>query len=220
MNDFTIVFDLDGTLIDTEFVWDEIRRTVARDDGVAWPPEATQAMMGMSTPEWSRYLVETVGFKGRAEDTAHRVIDAMANHYRQGIDVLPGAVAAVRRMAGIAPLALVSSSPRRLIDAALTRLELAEAIAVTVSTEEVAAGKPAPDGYLAACEKLGVNPERAIAIEDATNGIRSALAAGMQVIAVPPHFHPPPQPVLDQCAAVLGTLDELTETLITRIRAA
>ncbi len=206
-----VVFDMDGTLIDSEEIWDEIRRGLAASDRVPWPPEATRAMMGMSTPEWSTYLADVVGLRGTPAQVARRTIDAMADAYRAGrVTILPGAVDAVRRMAELAPLAVASSSPRRLIEVGLDLLGVAELVGVVVSTEEVARGKPAPDGYLAACEQLGVDPATAVAIEDSTNGLTSALAAGMKVVAVPPLFHPPAADLLDDVDAVIPTLDDLT----------
>ncbi|MDD9205065.1 HAD family phosphatase, partial [Georgenia sp. 10Sc9-8] len=179
------MFDMDGVLTDTETIWDEVRRELARQDQVPWPDDATEAMMGMSTPEWSAYLVGTVGLRGTARDAAERTIEEMARRYRDHLPTMPGAVTAVERLAGRWPLGLASSSPRLLIDTVLDALGLAEHFDVTVSTEEVERGKPAPDGYRRACELLGVAPDRAVAVEDSSNGIRSAAAAGMHVIAVP-----------------------------------
>ncbi len=204
-----IIFDLDGTLIDTEESWDIVRRGLARDAGLAWPDGATQAMMGMSTQEWSAYLVDAVGLPVTPDEAARLTIEAMAAHHRAGVDVLPGAVEAVRRMADRYPVAIASSSPRVLIDAAVEALGIGDLLQATVSTEEVERGKPAPDGYLRACELLGVPPGEAVAVDDAPNGIRSALAAGMAVVAVPPHFHPPSAELLAE-ATVVESLDQLT----------
>lgn len=204
-----IIFDLDGTLIDTEESWDIVRRGLARDAGLAWPDGATQAMMGMSTQEWSAYLVDAVGLPVTPDEAARLTIEAMAAHHRAGVDVLPGAVEAVRRMADRYPVAIASSSPRVLIDAAVEALGIGDLLQATVSTEEVERGKPAPDGYLRACELLGVAPGEAVAVEDAPNGIRSALAAGMAVVAVPPHFHPPSAELLAE-TTVVESLDQLT----------
>jgi HAD superfamily hydrolase (TIGR01509 family) len=117
-------------------------------------------------------------------------------------------------MARLAPTAIASSSPRRLIDLVVARLELGEALSVTVSTEEVPRGKPYPDGYLKACELLGVDATTSVAIEDSTNGVLSAHAAGMAVVCVPPGFHPPAEDTLALCGAVIVTLDDLTEDLV------
>ncbi len=209
-----VVFDLDGTLTDTEELWDEVRRSLADEDGVPWPPDATTAMMGMSTPEWGAYLSDVVGLRSGAEESARRTIAAMARRYRAHLPLLPGAVEAVRRVGALLPLGLATSSPRLLIDTVLDILGLTDAFAATVSTEEVAAGKPEPDGYLRACDLLRVDPARAVAVEDSTNGVRAALAAGMRVVVVPPAFHPPANDVLARADAVITHLDDLTPELL------
>lgn len=213
-----LVFDLDGTLIDTEHWWDEVRRGLAEGDGLPWPEEATPAMMGMSTPEWSTYLAETVGVQGTPQEVAARTIDAMAERLRrEGAPTLPGAVEAIQRIADAMPIAISTSSPRRLIEVDLELMGVADRFTATVSSEEVEAGKPDPAVYLEACRRLGVDPARTAAVEDSANGILSALAAGMTVIAVPPHFHPPAKDVLGRCHAVIETLDELDSALLERL---
>jgi len=208
-----IIFDMDGTLMETEEQWDVVRRQLAADAGVPWPEGATQAMMGMSTPEWSEYLATSVGLPLTAAQAAEKTIDAMAAHHHEGVELLPGAVESVRRMAGNYRIAIASSSPRRLIDAGVEAMGIGELLGATVSTEEVATGKPAPDGFLRAAELLGVKPENCVAIEDSTNGVLSALAAGMAVVCVPPGFHPPSDDVLAR-TTVLGSLDQLTVELV------
>jgi HAD superfamily hydrolase (TIGR01509 family) len=209
-----VVFDLDGTLTDTEHLWDVVRRGLAEAEGLPWPAEASRAMMGMSTQEWSAYLSDVVGLPGEASDAARRTITAMVEHYERGIDLLPGAEAAVRRMAERWPVALASSSPRVLIDAAVAAMGLGDVFEVTLSTEEIAVGKPAPDVYLEACRRLGVLPARAVAVEDAHNGILSAHAAGLVVIGIPPHFNPPPPDTIALADAVLDSLTDLTPELV------
>lgn len=208
-----VVFDLDGTLTDTEGVWDEVRRGLAADAGVEWRDEYTRSMMGMSTQEWSRYLVETVGLPMAPEEAARATVQGMADHYQAGIEVLPGALDAVRRMAERYPLAIASSSPRLLIETAAEVMGIADLLQATVSTEEVARGKPAPDGYLRACELLDVPAGQSLAVEDAGAGIQSALNAGMTVVAVPGKFHPPAQHILER-TTVIKNLDELTHELV------
>ncbi len=213
MNSHAIIFDMDGTLMETEEQWDVVRRQLAADAGIPWPEEATQAMMGMSTQEWSEYLATSVGLPMSAAEAAEKTIDAMAAHHRAGVELLPGAIESVRRMAERYPLAIASSSPRRLIDAGVEAMGIGDLLGATVSTEEVAARKPAPDGFLRAAELLGVAPETCVAIEDSTNGILSALNAGMAVVCVPPSFHPPADDVLAR-TTVLNSLEELTLELI------
>lgn len=209
-----IVFDMDGVLTDTEVIWDEVRRGLAAAEGLPWPHGATAAMMGMSTPEWGAYLVETVGISGTPGEVAERTIDAMAARYANHLPTLPGAVEAVRRLAGHWKLGLASSSPRRLIDSSLAALGVADLFDATVSTEEVERGKPAPDGYLRACELLGVDPTRSVAIEDSSNGLRAAAAAGMAVVAVPRPEFPPAADAVALADVVVTGLDEVTVELV------
>lgn len=210
-----VVFDMDGTLTDTEHIWDVVRRELADAEGLPWPEEASRAMMGMSTQEWSAYLSDVVGLAGTAEDAAKKTIDGMVAAYARGLDVLPGAVEAVQRMHARWPLGLASSSPRVLIDAAVAAMGIADLLVTTVSTEELnGAGKPAPDVYLEVCRRIGVAPASAVAVEDAHNGILSAHAAGLKVVAIPPHFNPPPASTLALADVVLDSLDDLTTDLV------
>jgi HAD superfamily hydrolase (TIGR01509 family) len=138
----------------------------------------------------------------------------MAGQYQHHLPLLPGAVDAVRRMAERWPLGLASSSPPALIHAVLTTAGIAPLFKATVSTEDVAEGKPAPDVYLTVASRLGVAPGTAAAVEDSSNGLRSAAAAGLHVIAVPRPEYPPAADALAQAQAVLGGLDELTVDLV------
>lgn len=205
-----VVFDLDGVLLDSEQIWDEVRRGLAAQHGRPWPADATRVQQGMSTPEWSAYLVETVGLPGRPEDVAHEVVEAMARRYDEALPLLPGAVAAVRRLAARWPLGLATSSPRRLLDEVLHVAGLTDAFRVTVSTEEVPAGKPDPAVYLTAVQRLGVAPGEAVAIEDSSNGLRSAHAAGLRVVAVPHEAYPPAPDALELADLVVADLASLT----------
>lgn len=204
-----VVFDLDGVLVDSERTWDEVRRAVVAEHGGTWTAPATRAMQGMSTPEWARYLVEELGARLTPERVAEVVVEEMAKRYADGPPVLPGAEEAVRAVARRYPVAIASSSPSVLINAFLEATELTELVRVAVSSEQVAAGKPAPDVYLRAAELLGVPSDACAAVEDTTNGMRSALAAGMTVYAVPnPHFPPDPA-VLESVAFVLDDIAAL-----------
>jgi HAD superfamily hydrolase (TIGR01509 family) len=205
-----VVFDLDGVLVDSETIWDEIRRELAAEAGRPWPDEATRAMQGMSTPEWSGYLHDTVGVPGSAEEIARTVIGRLTARYRERLPLIVGAVPAVTRLADRWPLGLASSSPRTLIAAVLDTSGLASAFRAAVSTEEVPAGKPAPDVYLTVAARLGVRPDRAVAVEDSSNGLRAAAAAGLTVIAIPHAAFPPAPDALALAAVELSDLGELT----------
>ena len=212
-----VVFDVDGTLTDSEVLWDVVRRELAADDGIDYPDSATVAMMGMSTAEWSTYMADDMGYRGTPTEVAGRVIERMRQHYLDGrVPVMRGAREAVRAMASVGPVGVASSSPIVLIEAAMAELGITGVVQAHVSTEQVERGKPAPDGYLRCAEILGVDPTRCLAVEDSANGIRSALAAGMAVVCVPPAFHPPSDDLLARCT-VLESLDELTPERLTTI---
>jgi HAD superfamily hydrolase (TIGR01509 family) len=209
-----VVFDLDGVLVDTEQLWDEVREALTEEWGGRYTPEAQEAMMGMSSPEWSRYLHEVVGLREPPEVIKQEVVRRMLARYETELPVIPGAVEAVRRLAGEGyRLAVASSSNRELIDAVLRRLELDSDFAVTVSSEEVARGKPAPDVYLEAAKRLGVDATRCVAVEDSASGIRAAHAAGMRVIAYPNRHYPPAAETLSLVNVVVTSVDDVATTL-------
>jgi HAD superfamily hydrolase (TIGR01509 family) len=209
-----VIFDLDGVLIDSEPVWEEVRRDyVARHHG-RWQPDSQTRLMGMSTQEWAEYLSGELGVERPAETVATEVTELVGERYRERPPLLPGAVAAVRRLAARWPLGLASSSPPRLIDLALELAGLDELFQVRVSTEEVGHGKPAPDVYLQVAARLGEAPAACVAVEDSSNGVRSAAAAGMRVIAVPAARYPLADDAKAAASLVLASLDELTPAVV------
>jgi HAD superfamily hydrolase (TIGR01509 family) len=205
-----VVFDLDGLLLDSEQLWNEVREELARERGGRWSERAQADMMGMSSPEWSRYMHDVVGLSESPDEIAEEVVRRMEARYRERLPLIPGARVAVERLAARWPLALASSSNRPLIDLALETGGLAPFFAATVSSEEVARGKPAPDVYLEAVRRLEVDPARAAAIEDSRNGIRSAHAAGLCVVAIPNAHFPPDADSLALADVVLDSLADLT----------
>jgi HAD superfamily hydrolase (TIGR01509 family) len=205
-----VVFDLDGVLIQTEEIWDEVRERLARDRGGRYGPEQQRAMMGMSSPEWSRYMHEHVGLPESPDEIVAEVVERMASRYREELPLIDGAVEAVERLAARWPLGVASSSNRPLIDLVLELSGLAPLFRTTVSSEEVERGKPAPDVYLETCRRLGAEPAHTAAVEDSHAGIGSAKAAGMRVIAIPNPAFPPGEEALAQAAVVLDSLAALT----------
>ncbi len=153
-----VVFDLDGVLIDSEPVWERVRRGLVSERGGHWAADAQKKLMGMSTPEWARYLSEDLGVGLPPGEVAELVTDRMAASYREHLPLLPGAVEAVRRLAARWPLGLASSAPAVLIETVLESAGLRPDFQVTMSTEQVPRGKPAPDIYLAVADRLGVAP--------------------------------------------------------------
>ena len=210
-----VVFDLDGVLLQSEEVWDAVRERYVREAGGRYDEEVQRAMMGMSAPEWSRYLHEEADVRQDPEDINRDVVERMLEAYRSELPLLPGAVEAVRRTAESFPLGLASSSNREVFEAVLDLAGIVDCFGATVSSEEVARGKPAPDVYLEAARRLGVEPERCTAVEDSHAGIRSAKSAGMRVVAIPNASYPPDDEALELADAVVGSLDELTVSVLT-----
>jgi HAD superfamily hydrolase (TIGR01509 family) len=211
-----VVFDLDGVLVDSESVWNEVRKRFTEENTGHWHENAQRDMMGMSSVEWSSYVHNRLGVQMDPEEISAAVADEVADQYREHLPLLPGAVESVRALAAEWPLGLASSSNRHVIDLVLEEAGIADCFQATVSSEEVGAGKPAPDVYLAAAERLDVEPSACVAIEDSTNGIRSAHAARMAVIAVPNNDFPPEPEALALAAMVLDSLEELSSD---RVRA-
>ena len=205
-----VVFDLDGVLLASEEVWDAVRERYVRERGGRYDGEVQRAMMGMSSPEWSRYLHDEAGVRDDPNTINGDVVQRMLDAYRGELPLLPGAVATVRRTADAFPLALASSSNREVFEEVLELAGLGACFQATVSSEEVEHGKPAPDVYLEAARRLEVEPTRCSAIEDSHAGIRSAKAAGMRVVAIPNASYPPDEEALALADAVVGSLDELT----------
>jgi len=209
-----VVFDLDGVLIESEEVWDTAREELVRGRGGAWNDRATRDMMGMSSTEWSRYLHDHLGVPLDPDDINDDVVRRVEGAYRDHLPLLPHAVPTVRELARRWPLGVASSSNRPIIDLVLDRSGLSECFAAVVSSEEVERGKPAPDVYLAVARQMGVDPAACAAVEDSTNGIRAALAAGMRTIAVPNRQFPPDGEVLASATAVVPSLAEVTSDLV------
>jgi HAD superfamily hydrolase (TIGR01509 family) len=209
-----VVFDLDGVIIDSEELWDEVRESLARERGGRWSEQAQADMMGMSSTEWSRYMHEVVGLPEPPEEINREVVRRMLVRYSEHLPLIDGADDAVKRLAGQWPLGVASSSNRVLIDHVLELSGLAPYFEVTVSSEEVERGKPAPDVYLEAARRLGVEPPLSAAIEDSASGIRSAHAAGMQVIAIPNRAFPPSADVLALASVVLESIEELDPDVV------
>jgi HAD superfamily hydrolase (TIGR01509 family) len=213
-----VIFDLDGVLVDSETVWDAARRAVVSKHGGAWNARATREMMGMSSSEWSAYLRDELGVPLSPSEISAAVVDRVARRYDEHLPLLPFACETVRILAARWPLGLASSSNRPIIERFLDASGLRSSFSVSVSSEEVARGKPAPDVYLETATRLNVSPEQCVAVEDSTNGIRAAAAARMAVIAVPNTQFPPSPDALALAASVITSLAGLTEERITTAR--
>lgn len=211
------MFDLDGVLVDSEQLWNDAKRELVREAGGRWRADAPLAMMGMSSREWSAYLRDQLGVQRDLAEINRDVVARIERLYRARLPLMPGALEAVRALHDRWPLGLASSSNREIIDLVLDVAGLDDVFVATVSSEEVARGKPAPDVYLEAARRAGVQPIRCVAIEDSSNGLRAAAAAGMAVIAAPNPHYPPDQDALALAAATVVTVGELTPDLIERV---
>jgi HAD superfamily hydrolase (TIGR01509 family) len=212
-----VIFDLDGVLMDSEQRWNAAKEALVRETGGRWRDDAPTVMMGMSSPEWAAYLRDALGVPMDVESISREVVRRMEEDYREALPLLPGAADAVRSLAGRWPLGLASSSNREIIDLVLELADFGDAFRVTVSSEEVDRGKPAPDVYLEAARRLGIGPPRCGAIEDSENGIRSAKAAEMRVLAIPNPRYPPAEDALALADDVLTSIEELTPEILERV---
>lgn len=209
-----IAFDLDGTLIESERVWEGARRGVTEAAGGRWRDDAQPSMMGLSTPEWIAYMQRELGVQLDAAQILDDVRERIATSYGERLPLIDGAAEAVRSLGARWPLAVASSSPRSLIELVLRLGGLADAFGVVISAEEVERGKPSPDVYLRACELLGSEPGRTAAIEDSGAGVRSAVAAEMPVVMIPGTEFPPEPDVLELADLVLESIRELSPAAV------
>jgi HAD superfamily hydrolase (TIGR01509 family) len=208
-----VVFDLDGVIVDSEQVWDDVRQAYAEESGGHYGPNAARDMMGMSSLEWSRYMAEKLGVPGTPEQINAAVVERMLERYGERPPLIPGAAEVVRTVASRRPVAIASSSNPELIEVVVAAAGLDDVVSHWVSSEEVARGKPAPDVYLEAARRLDVEPAECAAVEDSQNGIRSAKAAGMRVFAIPNPHYPPDPAALGDADIVLASIGELPAAL-------
>jgi HAD superfamily hydrolase (TIGR01509 family) len=184
-----VIFDLDGVLVMSEHLWEEAWQRYATHHGRQWTAEDTRRCQGMSVAEWSTYLAERSS--GDAAAAAAAVIGSVVAAYRAGeVPLVRGARELLDRLVSRVPIALASSAPREVIDTVMDTLGVGDSFSATVSSAEVARGKPSPDVYVEALRRLGVEPAASVAVEDSSNGIRAAAAAGLRVIAIPNPAYP------------------------------
>jgi HAD superfamily hydrolase (TIGR01509 family) len=209
-----VIFDLDGLLLDSESAWDGGRRELAAEHGIDWPEGATEAMLGMSAPEWSGHMRDAIGVPLEPAAISERVVAHVLEHYERRLPLLPGAEQAVERIAARWPVAVASSSNKEVIDRVMATSGWDRVFKAWVSSEEVARGKPSPDVFLEAARRIGVDTGDAAGVEDSHNGILAARAAGLRVIAVPNREFPPGGDALAAADVILPTLDELTPEIV------
>lgn len=212
-----VVFDLDGTLIESEQIWAEVRRRFVLAHGGTWHERAQETMIGMRTTEWARYVHDDLGVTLPPRQIAERVINAVSESLARSVPILPGARAALERLAAVYPLGLATSAASPVAKTVLDKTGWARFFKVVVSADEVPRGKPAPDVYLRALELLHASAHDSVAIEDSANGIRSAAAAGLAVVAIPNEAYPPDANALACATTVLSTLAALDAPTIESI---
>ncbi|MQA25398.1 MAG: HAD-IA family hydrolase [Micromonosporaceae bacterium] len=232
-----VVLDLDGVIVDSEHLWEEGWVACCARRGATWTGEDTAACQGMSPPEWARYIAEKLsalagagnpGVPAGADDPgvpadADTIQDECVDHVIAAIDaghapLLDGAGDLITQVSALAPLALASSAARRVIDAVLSHHEIADRFKATVSSEEVPRGKPSPDVYAEAVRRIGVLDGDGIAVEDSSNGIRAAHAAGLSVVAIPNPVYPPKADALALADHVAADHGDALDYLLTRLR--
>jgi HAD superfamily hydrolase (TIGR01509 family) len=213
-----VVFDMDGVLLDTERVWHEVRRDFVALQGGKWAEADQRAVMGANSAQWSEYI--RARFAPRMDSGAiyRAVVDMLREAYAKRPPLLPGARDAVRGLAAAYPLGLASSSPMELIVFALEAAGMLGYFGHLISSDDVPLGKPSPDVYLLACRRLHVEPAAGVAVEDSSNGILAAAAAGMRVVAIPNPSFPPSPEALAAAARVLCSVSELTREVLAGLR--
>lgn len=184
-----VVFDLDGVLVMSEHLWEEAWRSYSGQFGYTWTAEDTRQCQGMSVAEWAAYVaVRSTRDPG---DAARNVIDRVSQSYQAGrVKLVDGAEPLVAAVASRVSVGLASSAPREIIDTVMQTMGIGHHFSATVSSAEVPHGKPSPDVYCEAIRRLGADPSRSLAVEDSSNGVRAAAAAGLRVIAVPHEQYP------------------------------
>lgn len=209
-----VIFDLDGTLIESEQIWRDIRHAFVVEHGGRWVDGAQERMIGMRTTEWARYMHDDLGVALAPDSIAEQVVNAVARRIAKDVPILPGANDALARLHAAFPLGLATSAARPVAEAALAATGWAKYFTVVVSADDVARGKPAPDVYLRALELMGAESRQTVAVEDSANGIRSAHAAGLAVIAIPNHEFPPDARALGLATCVLRSIGELDDSAV------
>lgn len=210
----TVIFDMDGVILDSEQVWNTVRHDFAVTHGGRWTENDQPAVMGANSLQWAAYMRMRCGIDLPDDEIYTGVIQGLRQWYARDLPLMSGAPEAVAGLASEYRLGLASSSPRELIEYALELARLRECFTAVVSSDEVARGKPEPDVYREACARLEASPWRSAAVEDSTSGIQAAAGAGLAVIAIPNPVFPPSTEAVGLAKVVLGSIVELTRAVV------
>jgi HAD superfamily hydrolase (TIGR01509 family) len=215
----TVIFDLDGVILDSEEVWNSVRREFAEAHGGHWSDEGDQPfLMGVNSMEWAALMREHNGVDLSDQEIYDGIVGELRERYSRHLPVIPGAREAIAGLAVEYRLGVASSSPLELIQYALELAGLSRYFGAVVSSDEVGVGKPEPYVYLEACARLGSSPERSAAVEDSTSGIQSANSAGLAVIAVPNPAYPPLAEAVALADVVLVSIAKLSAAVVGSLR--
>lgn len=212
-----VLFDMDGVLVDSEHRWNDVRIAYAAAHGRPWGVDDQHAVMGANSVQWAttmrdRLALDSVPVPRILDD----IVTGVVREFHSGsVTVIPGAPEAVRRIAARWPVALASSSHPAVIAAALELLGLEGVFGAVTSSDEVAHGKPEPDVYRLAAQRLGVAPERCLVVEDSTNGILAGKAAGAYVVLIPNPTVLPAKHAVEAADAVIERIADLDPDTLT-----
>lgn len=212
-----VIFDMDGVLVDSEVYWHLSRVEFARARGKAWTDADQRIAMGRSTVGWAQVMKERLALPESVEEIIVEMKQRVMAHYDERLPLRDGAVEAVRMSAANFKCALASGSPTDIIQHVMKLSGLDQVFEAIVYGDDFPNGKPAPDIYLAALDRLGVNAEDAVGIEDSSNGIRSLKAAGMRAVAAPSPGFPLSPEIVALCDAHIDSLTKFTLGLIRSI---
>lgn len=210
----SVIFDMDGVLVDSEIYWNQSRIEFAAALGKTWTQADQRLAMGRNTIEWARVMQERLILDQSLDAIMTDVKGRVIAHYEEKLPILPGALEAVRTAAKYYRIALASGSPTEIIQRVMQLTGLDQVFETVVYGDDMPHGKPAPDIYLEAARRLGVLPSACVGIEDSANGIRSVKAAGMYAIAVPSPGFPLPDDILRLADHHLKSLEQFSITLI------
>lgn len=181
-----VVFDMDGTLVDSESIWEIAEAEMFAERQLEYTDAEREQVIGLRLDAFFQKLIEIYGLDERVEDLADELTQRMLEKIPTMVKPKPGASALIKWTAqqGL-PYCIASSSPTSIIKAIVDAMGWADIMPLYYSADDVAQGKPAPDVYLYAAQKIDVAPVRCLALEDSINGARAAVAAGMTTYIVP-----------------------------------